>query len=97
LRPLSFQMRAVNLIRCAWLIVFQKKVVAKSRSRDFFHWMEIRLYACFAGCLQSVKASPSLFTHAKSAQSVNHDINTRDLTSTHGQIWTRSDLASRKR
>ena len=28
-------------------------------------------------------ASPSLFTHAKSAQSVNHDINTRDLTSRH--------------
>ena len=26
------------------------------------------------------KASPSLFTHAKSAQSVNHDINTRDVT-----------------
>jgi hypothetical protein len=25
----------------------------------------------------NLKASPSLFTHAKSAQSVNHDINTR--------------------
>jgi hypothetical protein len=30
-----------------------------------------------------LKASPSLFTHAKSAQSVNHDINTRDRTSRH--------------
>jgi hypothetical protein len=29
------------------------------------------------------KASPSLSTHAKSAQSVNHDINTRVLTSRH--------------
>jgi hypothetical protein len=27
-----------------------------------------------------LKASPSLFTHAKSAQSVNHDVNTRDVT-----------------
>jgi hypothetical protein len=37
LRSLSFQKRAVNLIRCASLLVFQKKVVAKSRPRDFFH------------------------------------------------------------
>ena len=28
----------------------------------------------------NLKASPSLFTHAKSAQSVNHDINTRNVT-----------------
>ena len=28
----------------------------------------------------NLKASPSLFTHAKSAQSVNHDVNTRDVT-----------------
>ena len=27
----------------------------------------------------NLKAGPSLFTHAKSAQSVNHDINTRDV------------------
>jgi hypothetical protein len=31
----------------------------------------------------NLKASPKRFTHAKSAQSVNHDINTRDLTSRH--------------
>jgi hypothetical protein len=37
LRSLAFQMCADNLIRCAWLLVFQKKVVAKSRLRDFFH------------------------------------------------------------
>jgi hypothetical protein len=28
----------------------------------------------------NLKASPSLFTHAKSAQSVNHDVNSRDVT-----------------
>jgi hypothetical protein len=28
----------------------------------------------------NLKASPSLFMHAKSAQSVNHDVNTRDVT-----------------
>jgi hypothetical protein len=28
----------------------------------------------------NLKTSPSLFTHAKSAQSVNHDINTRNVT-----------------
>ena len=28
----------------------------------------------------NLKASPSLFTHAKSAQSVNRDVNTRDVT-----------------
>ena len=28
----------------------------------------------------NLKTSPSLFTHAKSAQSVNHDVNTRDVT-----------------
>ena len=28
----------------------------------------------------NLKASPSLFTHAKSVQSVNHDVNTRDVT-----------------
>jgi hypothetical protein len=28
----------------------------------------------------NLKASSSLFTHAKSAQSVNHDVNTRDVT-----------------
>jgi hypothetical protein len=28
----------------------------------------------------NLKASPSLFTHTKSAQSVNHDVNTRDVT-----------------
>jgi hypothetical protein len=27
----------------------------------------------------NLKTSPSLFTHAKSAQSVNHDVNTRDV------------------
>jgi hypothetical protein len=28
----------------------------------------------------NLKASPSLFTHANNAQSVNHDVNTRDVT-----------------
>ena len=28
----------------------------------------------------NLKTSPSLFTHAKSVQSVNHDVNTRDVT-----------------
>ena len=31
----------------------------------------------------NLNASPCLFTHAKSAESVNHDISTRDLTSRH--------------
>jgi hypothetical protein len=31
----------------------------------------------------NLKASSGLFTHAKSVQSVNHDINTRDPTSRH--------------
>ena len=30
--------------------------------------------------MPNLKTSPSLFTHAKSAQSVNHDINTRNVT-----------------
>jgi hypothetical protein len=34
LRSLSFEMRSVNLIRCVRLLAFQKKVIAKSRSRD---------------------------------------------------------------
>ena len=28
----------------------------------------------------NLKASPSLFTHAKSTQTVNHDVNSRDVT-----------------
>ena len=34
-----------NLISCGWLHTFQKKALAKSRSRDILHWMEIRLNA----------------------------------------------------
>jgi hypothetical protein len=40
LRSLSFQMRAIKRNGWGW---FEKKVIAKSRSSDFFHWMEIRL------------------------------------------------------
>ena len=32
-----------NEICSAWLFVIQKKALAKSRSRDILHWMEIRL------------------------------------------------------
>ena len=35
-----------NEICCAWLFVIQKKALAKSRSRDILHWMEIRLEGC---------------------------------------------------
>jgi hypothetical protein len=31
-----------------WLLVFQKKMVAKCRSRDILHWMEICLYCAQA-------------------------------------------------
>ena len=36
-----------NEICSAWLFVIQKKALAKSRSRDILHWMEIRLKVCF--------------------------------------------------
>ena len=39
----------------------------------------------------NLKASPNLFTHAKSVQLVNYDINTRDLTSRHACL--EDDLA----
>ena len=42
-RSLSFEMCAVKHICSAWMFVFQKKALAKSRSRDIFRWMEIRL------------------------------------------------------
>jgi hypothetical protein len=38
------QSTAANELCSAWLFVFQKKVIAKSRSRNILHWMEIRLY-----------------------------------------------------
>jgi hypothetical protein len=36
----------------------------------------------------NLKASPSLFTHAKSAQSVNHDVNTRDVTTRSSTLYS---------
>ena len=45
LRLLSFEIQAIKRNGWGWLHAFEKKVIAKSRSRDFFHWMEIRLYA----------------------------------------------------
>jgi hypothetical protein len=40
----------------------------------------------------NLKASPSLFTLAKSAQSVNDDINMRDLTSRHAFLEIKFDF-----
>ena len=37
------QSSGTNLISCGWLHTFQKKALAKYRSRDILHWMEIRL------------------------------------------------------
>ena len=37
------QSSGTNLISCGWLHTFQKKALAKNRSRDILHWMEIRL------------------------------------------------------
>jgi hypothetical protein len=48
LRSLSFQIRSFNVIRCVRLLVFQKKVIAKCRSRDILHWMKIHLYGAHA-------------------------------------------------
>ena len=39
------QSSGTNLISCGWLHTFQKKALAKNRSRDVLHWMEIRLNA----------------------------------------------------
>jgi hypothetical protein len=37
------QSTTANEICSAWLFVFQKKAIAKSRLRNILHWMEIRL------------------------------------------------------
>ena len=42
-----------NEICSAWLFVIQKKALAKSRSRDILHWMEIRLKRDFSIGLRS--------------------------------------------
>jgi hypothetical protein len=43
LRPLYFEIQAIKRNGWGWLHAFEKKVIAKSRSSDFSHWMEIRL------------------------------------------------------
>jgi hypothetical protein len=41
---IGVQSATANEIFSAWLFVFQKKAIAKSRSRrNILHWMEIRL------------------------------------------------------
>ena len=38
------QSSGTNLISCGWLNTFKKKALAKDRSHDILHWMEICLY-----------------------------------------------------
>ena len=52
------QSSGTNLISCGWLHTFQKKALAKNRSHDILHWMEIRLKAVkdhrFVHCTQTL-------------------------------------------
>ena len=59
------QSSGTNLISCGWLHTFQKKALAKNRSRDILHWMEIRLYA--TNMLGSRYTRKNLTTSNKSA------------------------------
>ena len=42
------QSSGTNLISCGWLHTFQKKALAKNRSRDILHWMEIRALSAYS-------------------------------------------------
>jgi hypothetical protein len=44
---IAFFSSGTNLISCSWLYTFQKKAIAKNRSCDILHRMEIRLNKLF--------------------------------------------------